>query len=912
MAGQEIQHKEKDGEKKYALTPLMKQYYSIKAQHPDAILLFRAGDFYETFGPDAVTASGILGITLTKRANGSAASVELAGFPYHALDVYLPKLVRAGQRVAVCEQLEDPKQAKGIVKRGVTELVTPGITFDDNILDHKENTYLASVALGQKGRAGVAFIDISTGEFYAAEGSLDYIDKLLANLMPKEVVFRKGEESEFRAAFGDRYYTYKLDEWAFNYESNREKLLKQFDTTSLKGFGIDLLPLAVSAAGAVIYYLEYTEHKDLSHVRGISRLDQDKYVWIDRFSIRNLELFHPLSENGTSLTDVIDQTLSPMGARLLRRWISLPLKDKGAIDARLEVVGHLMRDVKLRDALLAELNGIGDLERIVSKIAVGRVNPRELVQLAKGLAAAERIRTFCSESPNAELRKFAERFADCSAARLAVEKYILPEPALIPGRGPVIAFGVDGELDRLRDIATGGKDYLLALQQRESEAAGIPLKISYNNVFGYYIEVRNAHRDKVPQGWIRKQTLVNAERYITEELKQYEDQILGAEDKINAIEVRLYTELVGSLQPMVAQIQGNAMAVAELDCLQSFAHVAIEHNYCRPEIADDDVLEVKDGRHPVIEQRLPIGEPYIPNDLYLDSSSQQIIIITGPNMAGKSALLRQTALIVLLAQVGCFVPASSARIGLVDRIFTRVGASDNISQGESTFMVEMLESANILNNISGRSLVLLDEIGRGTSTYDGISIAWAMVEYLHEHPGGKAKTLFATHYHELNEMEARFGRIKNFNVQVREVDKRVIFLRKLVPGGTEHSFGIHVAKMAGMPPRVIDRAKAVLEDLERQRRSGASASDGGAPKGADSPDMASVSAAGNPHSGTSGHAKGASSAASGEGGMQLSFFQLDDPVLKEIRDQIRGLDINSLTPIEALNKLNEIKKLSGL
>ena len=899
---------EADTDKKYALTPLMKQYYAIKAQHPDAILLFRAGDFYETFGPDAITASSILGITLTKRANGAAASVELAGFPYHALDVYLPKLVRAGQRVAVCEQLEDPKQAKGIVKRGVTELVTPGITFDDNILDHRENTYLASVAFGPKGRAGVAFIDISTGEFYAAEGSLDYIDKLLANLMPKEVVYRKGDDDQFHHAFGDRYYTYKLDEWAFNYDSNREKLLKQFDVTSLKGFGIDLLPLAVSAAGAVIYYLEYTEHKDLSHVRGISRLDQDKYVWLDRYSIRNLELFHPLSENGTSLTDVIDRTLCPMGARLLRRWISLPLKDKAAIDARLEVVGHLMRDAKLRDGLMAELEEIGDMERIVSKIAVGRVNPRELVQLAKGIAATERIRTLCAKSPNAELRRFAERFADCSTAQQAIERQILSEPALIPGRGPVIARGVSEELDQLRDIATGGKDYLLALQQRESEAAGIPLKISYNNVFGYYIEVRNAHRDKVPEGWIRKQTLVNAERYITEELKEYEEKILGAEDKINAIEVQLYGALVGSLQPMVATIQGNAMAVAELDCLQSFAHVAIEHHYCRPEITEDDVLEIKDGRHPVIEQRLPIGEPYIPNDLYLDSTTQQIIIITGPNMAGKSALLRQTALIVLLAQIGCFVPATSARVGLIDRIFTRVGASDNISQGESTFMVEMLESANILNNISGRSLVLLDEIGRGTSTYDGISIAWAMVEYLHEHPNGKAKTLFATHYHELNEMESRFERIKNFNVQVREVDKRVIFLRKLVPGGTEHSFGIHVAKMAGMPPRVIDRAKAVLEDLERQRRSDAGGGKNrvkGALSGADSPDMSSVSTA-KGRKGTKGHPH------SSDGAMQLSFFQLDDPVLKEIRDQIRGLDINALTPLEALNKLNEIKKLSGL
>lgn len=886
---------EPEGEKKYALTPLMKQYYGIKAQHPDAILLFRAGDFYETFGPDAVTASAILGITLTKRANGAAASVELAGFPHHAIDVYLPKLVRAGQRVAVCEQLEDPKLAKGIVKRGVTELVTPGITFNDNILDHKENTYLASVYFGQlsdrRAGAGVAFIDISTGEFYTAEGTYDYIDKLLANFAPKEVIYPKGEEGQYKHIFGERYYTYRLDEWAFNYESNREKLLKQFDTTSLKGFGIDTLPLAISAAGAIVYYLEYTEHKDLSHVRGISRLDQDKYVWIDRFSIRNLELFHSLSENGTSLTDIIDQTLSPMGARMLRRWISLPLKEKEVIDARLEVVGHLMKDSALRESMTEELAEVGDMERIVSKLAVGRVNPRELVQLAKALLAADRIKVLCAGSPNAELRKFAARFNDCGAVQRLIQEQIQPDPALIPGRnGSVIAPGVSEELDRLRAIATGGKDYLLALQQRESEEAGIPLKISYNNVFGYYIEVRNTHKDKVPEGWIRKQTLVNAERYITAELKEYEDQILGAEDKINAIEVQLYGELIARLQPAVAQIQQNAMAVAELDCLQSFAETAIENNYARPGIEESDVLEIKDGRHPVIEQRLPIGEPYIPNDLYLDSQTQQIIIITGPNMAGKSAILRQTALIVLMAQIGSFVPASSARIGLVDRIFTRVGASDNISQGESTFMVEMLESANILNNISGRSLVLLDEIGRGTSTYDGISIAWAMVEYLHEHPTAKAKTLFATHYHELNEMEERFGRIRNFNVSVKEIEKRVIFLRKLVPGGTEHSFGIHVAKMAGMPSQVVERAKSVLHDLEEQRRH---------------------TSQGEPSTRKS-TAKKSAAPASGGDGMQLSFFQLDDPVLKEIRDQIKGLDINSLTPIEALNKLNDIKKLSGL
>lgn len=876
-----------DGEIKYALTPLMRQYYNIKAQHPDAILLFRAGDFYETFGPDAIIASKILGITLTKRANGSAASVELAGFPHHAIDTYLPKLVRAGQRVAVCEQLEDPKQAKGIVKRGVTELVTPGITFNDNILDHKENTYLASVCFGPKNRAGIAFIDISTGEFYAAEGTYDYVDKLLANLSPKEVIYKKGCEEPFRQAFGDRFYTYKVDEWLFNYDSNREKLLKHFEVNSLKGFGIDLLPLAVSAAGAIIYYLEYTEHKDLSHIRVISRLDQDRYVWVDRYTIRNLELFQPLSENGTALTDIIDRTLCPMGARLLRRWISLPLKESDLIRSRHQSVGHFLRDTPLHETLSTYIREVGDMERIVSKIAVARVNPRELIQLSRALTSSEKIRQLCAESSHENMREYAKRFEDTVAAAELIRNNILTDPALIPGRGPVIAYGVDADLDELRQIATGGKEYLLALQQRESDNTGIPLKISYNNVFGYYIEVRNAHKDKVPAEWIRKQTLVNAERYITEELKEYEAKILGAEDKINAIEIRLFARLIAELQPFVPAIQKNANAVAELDCLQSFARTAAENNYCCPDISDDDVLEIKDGRHPVIEQRLPIGEPYIPNDLYLDSSTQQIIIITGPNMAGKSALLRQTALIVLMAQIGSYVPASSARIGIIDRIFTRVGASDNISQGESTFMVEMLESANILNNISGKSLVLLDEIGRGTSTYDGISIAWAMVEYLHEFPGGKAKTLFATHYHELNEMEERFGRIKNFNVSVKEVDKRVIFLRKLLPGGTEHSFGIHVAKMAGMPVSVIDRAKQVLVDLEKQRQ-GHSSTGITTARQTDSPVAASSES------------------------MQLSFFQLDDPVLKEIRDQIKGLDVNALTPLEALNKLNEIKKLTGL
>lgn len=901
-------------EKKYALTPLMKQYYDIKAKHPDAILLFRAGDFYETFGSDAITASGILGITLTKRANGSAATVELAGFPYHALDVYLPKLVRAGQRVAICEQLEDPKKAKGIVKRGVTELVTPGVTFHDNILSHKENTYLAAVSFGAKGRVGVAFIDISTGEFYAAEGSAEYVDKLISNLSPKEIVYKRSDQESYRAAFGDGHYTYKLDEWAFNYESNRDKLLKQFGVQSLKGFGIEGLPMAVSAAGAVIYYLEYTEHRDLGHVRAISRIDQDRYVWIDRYSVRNLELFYPLSEGGTALVDIIDRTLCPMGARLLRRWVSLPLKEKEAIDNRLEVVGHLMRNNEQRTALQNHLAELGDMERIVSKLAASRANPRELVQLTRAMHSIEQIKVECSGSPLAQLRSFATRFTDCTASRERICATLLAEPALIPGRGAVIADGVDPELDDLRRISSHGKEYLVELQQRESAAAGIPLKISYNNVFGYFIEVRNAHRDRVPPEWIRKQTLVNAERYITQELKEYEDKILGAEGRISEIEIRIFNELVDSLQCAVAAIQGNAIAAAELDCLQSFARAATDYHYCRPEIADDDILEIKDGRHPVIEQRLPIGEPYIPNDLYVDADSQQIIIITGPNMAGKSALLRQTALIVLMAQIGCFVPASSAHVGLVDRIFTRVGASDNISQGESTFMVEMLESANILNNISGRSLVLLDEIGRGTSTYDGISIAWAMVEYIHQHPTARAKTLFATHYHELNEMTERFGRIKNFNVSVREIEKRVIFLRKLVAGGTEHSFGIHVARMAGMPSAVVERAKEVLVDLERQRRGGESA------LGADSLPGSSSVAAGRGGDAEPMSQRGAgpkvgrrvTPSASGTESMQLSFFQLDDPVLSDIRDQIKDIDINSLTPLEALNKLSEIKKLSGL
>jgi len=872
-------------EKKYVETPLMKQFYSIKAQHPDALLLFRAGDFYETFGDDAVTASGILGITLTKRANGAASSVPLAGFPYHALDTYLPKLVTAGQRVAICEQLEDPKKAKGIVKRGVTELVTPGITYHDNILSHKENTFLAAVSFGPKDVAGVAFLDISTGEFYAAEGRVDYIDKLLANLSPKEVIYRRSDQDHFYGLFADRYYTYRLDDWAWNESGNREKLLRQLDVNSLKGFGIESMPMAITAAGAILYYLEYTEHKDLKHINAISRLDEDKYVWIDRYTIRNLELFYPLSEGGSSLTDIIDRTTSPMGARMLRRWISLPLRSVEQINHRLDIVEFLMKSPAVSEKISEELSRVGDMERIISKVAAGRVNPREVVQLGRSIACSRSIREIALESGDKSFAALGERISPCLEVNENITRIVMDEPALIPGRGSVIAPGVAPELDELRGMAQHGKDYLLGIQQRESEKTGITsLKISYNNVFGYYIEVRNAHKDKVPPEWIRKQTLVNAERYITEELKEYEEKILGAEGKIAEIEIRIFGELVESLQPFVPIIKANASAVAQIDTLHSFAKVSADNNYHRPKIDQGEILDIRQGRHPVIEQRLPIGEPFIPNDVLLDSDSQQIIMITGPNMAGKSALLRQTALIVLMAQIGCYVPAWSATLGVVDRIFTRVGASDNISQGESTFMVEMLESANILNNISGSSLVLLDEIGRGTSTYDGISIAWAMVEYLHDHPKSKARTLFATHYHELNEMESQFPRVKNYNVSVKEIGNKVIFLRKLTPGGTEHSFGIHVARMAGMPSSVVERANGVLAELERQR---GSVSEGSATENG----KKAVPSA-NP--------------------MQLSFFQLDDPVLVEIRDHIKGLDLNNLTPLEALNKLNEIKKLTGL
>ena len=869
-------------ETKYVETPLMKQYYDIKAVHPDAILLFRVGDFYETFGEDAIKASKILGITLTKRANGSASSVELAGFPYHAVDTYMPKLVRAGERVAICEQLEDPKTTKKIVKRGVIELVTPGISFNDNILNHKENTFLASVYFGQK-NTGVAFLDVSTGEFYAAEGNNEYVDKLISNLAPKEIIYQKGYEQEFRDAFGTSNYTFKLDEWVFSPERTREKLLAQLQAKNLKGFGIANMDAAVTAAGAILYYLDFTEHKNTKHITSISRIDEDNFVWIDKFSIRNLELFSSNSEKDHSFTGVIDRTVSPMGARMLRRWVSLPLKDIGQINARLDIVQYLIGDDEVRQRFSELFDQVGDLERIISKISVGRVTPREVVQLKNALYAVEKVKHIVAEASDARLRECAEQLDPCTLVRDKIETTVYPDPSNQIQKGGVIADGVNMELDDLRRIAKHGKNILAEIQERESEHTGIPsLKISFNNVFGYYIEVRNTYKDKVPQEWIRKQTLVSAERYITEELKEYEEKILGAEEKIMILELQIYNNLLAELAAHVNAIQKNASVIARLDCLLSFARIAIERKYSRPEVNDGNAINIKNGRHPVIETVLPIGEEYIPNDVYLDDKTQQIIMITGPNMSGKSALLRQTGLIVLMAQIGCYVPASSAEIGIVDKIFTRVGASDNLSQGESTFMVEMLESASILNNLSDRSLLLLDEIGRGTSTYDGISIAWAMVEYIHEHPKAKAKTLFATHYHELNEMESLYERIKNYNVSVKEVDKTVVFLRKLIRGGTAHSFGIHVAKMAGMPRSVITRANRILKDLEESNRGGIGDTRDGLPKAPKSGDM------------------------------QLSIFQLDDPVLQQIREEIKDIDVNNLTPLEALNKLNEIKKITGL
>ncbi|HDR68100.1 MAG TPA: DNA mismatch repair protein MutS [Bacteroidaceae bacterium] len=863
----------------------MKQYYNIKAKHPDAVLLFRVGDFYETFGEDAIRASEILGITLTRRANGAASFVELAGFPYHALDTYLPKLVRAGQRVAICEQLEDPKLAKKIVKRGITELVTPGVTINDNVLEHKENNFLASVFLDHQ-VAGVAFLDISTGEFLTAEGNYEYIDKLLSSFKPKEVLVERSKVKYFNEKLGTDYYVFPLEDWVFTEDNARDKLLRHFQTKNLKGFGVQSLIHGIVASGAILQYLEITQHTQTAHISKISRIEEDHYVWLDRFTIRNLELFSPLYEGARTLLDVVDQTISPMGSRLLKRWIALPLKDVLLIRERHNMVEYIMQNETFQTILEENIRQIGDLERIISKVAVGRISPREIVQLKNALSAIEPIRKHCAESDEPALKKIAEQLNTCDSVRERITREIKDDPPNLVNRGGVIAQGVSEELDELREIMHSGKAFLLKIQQREIENTGIPsLKVAFNNVFGYYIEVRNTHKDKVPPEWIRKQTLVSAERYITEELKTYEEKILGAEEKCLDIEAKLFQELVLSISEFIPAIQLDASLVARLDCLFTFSSIAKTNNYVRPELNETTVIDIKEGRHPVIEQQLPIDEEYVTNDIRLDNEDQQIIILTGPNMSGKSALLRQTALITLMAQIGSFVSAKSARIGWVDKIFTRVGASDNISLGESTFMVEMLEAASILNNLSDRSLILLDEIGRGTSTYDGISIAWAMVEYIHEHPKSKAKTLFATHYHELNEMEASFPRVKNYNVSIKELEDRVIFLRKIVRGGSEHSFGIHVAQMAGMPKSVIKRANEILLELEKTE--------------------------GEKTEGEKTLSKPVSDIARQREGVQLSFFQLDDPVLKQIRDEIAGLDINNLTPVEALNKLNEIKKLTG-
>ena len=861
------------------LTPMMKQFLDLKAKHPDAVMLFRCGDFYETYSTDAIIAAEILGITLTKRANGKGKTVEMAGFPHHALDTYLPKLIRAGKRVAICDQLEDPKTTKKLVKRGITELVTPGVSINDNVLNYKENNFLAAVHFG-KSACGIAFLDISTGEFLTAEGPFDYVDKLLNNFAPKEILFERGKRGMFEGNFGSKFFTFELDDWVFTESSSREKLLKHFETKNLKEFGVEHLKNGIIASGAILQYLDMTEHTQVGHITSLARIEEDKYVRLDKFTVRSLELIGSMNDGGSSLLHVIDKTISPMGARLLKRWMVFPLKDEKPINDRLNVVEYFFRKPDFRELIEDELHRIGDLERIISKVAVGRVSPREVVQLKVALQAIEPIKEACQQADNPSLNRIGEQLNLCISIRDRIEKEINNDPPLLINKGGVIKDGVDTELDELRQIAYSGKDYLLKIQQRESELTGIPsLKIAYNSVFGYYIEVRNVHKDKVPQEWIRKQTLVNAERYITQELKEYEEKILGAEDKILVLETRLYTELVQALSEFIPAIQINANQIARIDCLLSFANVAKENNYIRPVIEDNDVLDIRQGRHPVIEKQLPIGEKYIANDVLLDNATQQVIIITGPNMAGKSALLRQTALITLLAQIGSFVPAESAHIGLVDKIFTRVGASDNISVGESTFMVEMNEASDILNNISSRSLVLFDELGRGTSTYDGISIAWAIVEYIHEHPKAKARTLFATHYHELNEMEKSFKRIKNYNVSVKEVDNKVIFLRKLERGGSEHSFGIHVAKMAGMPKSIVKRANEILKQLESDNRQ----------QGISGKPLAEVS--------------------ENRGGMQLSFFQLDDPILCQIRDEILHLDVNNLTPIEALNKLNDIKKI---
>lgn len=861
------------------LTPMMKQFLDLKAKHPDAVMLFRCGDFYETYSTDAVIASEILGITLTKRANGKEKTVEMAGFPYHALDTYLPKLVRAGKRVAICDQLEDPKMTKKLVKRGITELVTPGVSINDTILNYKENNFLAAVHFG-KLSCGVAFLDISTGEFLTAEGPLDYIDKLLNNFAPKEVLFERGKRLMFEGNFGTKFFTFELEDWVFTETTARERLLKHFETQNLKGFGVEQLKNGIVASGAVLQYLIMTQHTQIGHVTALSRIEEDKYVRLDKFTVRSLELIGSMNDGGTSLINVIDRTISPMGGRLLKRWMVFPLKEVQPINDRLNVVDYFFREPEFKSLIEEQLHLIGDLERIISKVAVGRVSPREVVQLKVALQAIQPIKEACLQAENPSLNRIGEQLNLCLSIRERIEKEVVNDPPLLINKGGVIQNGLNEELDELRRISYSGKDYLLKIQQRESEETGIPsLKVAYNNVFGYYIEVRNIHKDKVPQEWVRKQTLVNAERYITQELKEYEEKILGAEDKILALETRLYNELVQGLTEFIPAIQINANQIARLDCLLSFANIARENHYIRPVIEESDVLDIHQGRHPVIEKQLPIGEKYIANDVLLNTTEQQVMIITGPNMAGKSALLRQTALITLMAQIGSFVPAESARIGLVDKIFTRVGASDNISVGESTFMVEMNEAADILNNISSRSLVLFDELGRGTSTYDGISIAWAIVEYIHEHPKARARTLFATHYHELNEMEKSFNRIKNYNVSVKEIDNKVIFLRKLERGGSEHSFGIHVAKMAGMPKSIVKRSDEILKQLESDNR----------------------------QQGISG--KPLTEVGTHRGGMQLSFFQLEDPVLCQIRDEILTLDVNNLTPIEALNKLNDIKKI---
>ncbi len=858
-------------------TPLMQQYNAIKVKYPGALLLFRVGDFYETFGEDAIKAAGILGIVLTKRGNGSESETALAGFPHHSLETYLPKLVRAGQRVAICDQLEDPKTTKTIVKRGVTELVTPGVSYNDNIVQQKSNNYLASVFF-DKQAVGVSFLDISTGEFLVAQGTAAYIDKLLQGFKPTEVIMGKRQYKSFIDQFGSQFYTYALDEWAYTGDYATETLLKHFEVKSLKGFGVDRLPLGIVAAGVALHYLNETEHRNLQHISTISRIEEDRFMWLDRFTIRNLELVASANEQAVTLADVMDQTASPMGARLLKRWMVMPLKDQKAITERLEVVDYLYRHGELREELIREIKQIGDLERLISKIGLQKANPREVVQLKRALYAIDALRERIGNVSVAALNTIADQLNACTPVRERIETQLQPEPPVALNKGNVIADGVNSELDKLREIAFGGKDYLLAIQKREAEATGIPsLKIAFNNVFGYYLEVTNAHKDKVPAEWVRKQTLVNAERYITEELKTYEDQILGAEEKIQTLEARLYGELVAAVAEYIKPIQLDAQLVARLDVLLNFAVIAERNHYVKPAIDLNNAIDIKGGRHPVIEQNLPVGEDYITNDVFLDNDTQQIIIITGPNMAGKSALLRQTGLIVLMAQMGSFVPAKEARIGLVDKIFTRVGASDNLSSGESTFMVEMNETASIMNNLSDRSLILLDEIGRGTSTYDGISIAWAIAEFLHGHPTARAKTLFATHYHELNELATSFPRIKNFNVSVKEVANKVIFLRKLVPGGSEHSFGIHVAKLAGMPPRLLQRANEILKRLEQERTGGE-------------------------------HIKDSIKKIQKQA-YQLQMFSIDDPILAKIRDMLNNLDVNTLTPVEALMKLDEIQRL---